>query len=149
MRQLTTSLQIAAITLLLLISSCKKPAKEEKKDEGPGTLLYIGNCGVSDQIFWLNNETILIGNSCEGSFKKVNVTTKAVQNITHNKDHLPQQIIFTEKVPDVFFYLAITINSSGSFSRPVKLFSYNLSTGTTATVIDSLPGIASRLFTSP
>ncbi|MBD0285416.1 MAG: hypothetical protein ICV79_08320 [Flavisolibacter sp.] len=146
MRQLATSLQIAAITLLLLISSCKKPSKEEKKDEGPGTLLYQDvYCGVTDELFWLNNENILIGEPCSGTLKKVNVSTKSVELIRFSTDNSPMRSFYSQQLPNTLFYVAFKQGTSGSFPTQFSLYARNLTTGSTATVMDSLPGIASPL----
>jgi hypothetical protein len=118
--------------------SCKKPVITQPGAVEPGTLLYSGNCGSGSNFHWIDNESIIVNDHCEGTLKRISTINKSVQFIAINKDHLLQNIFFTEDIPGLFFYTALTKNGSGSFSMPLKLFSFNLSSSNVLLVQDNI-----------
>ena len=131
MRILTLSL----LLLQLCLPACNKKTATPAEEEA-SILIFKNECVIED-IYWLDNETILASDHCEGTFKIANTTTKTRRLIIRNQNHLPQEIFGLPNIPNKFFYTATTLNSNGSFSEPKKLFSYNISTGTLTTILDS------------
>src|SRR5580765_3146174 len=115
---------VAAYTLLHI--SCGKK-NEVPATPAPDNLVYQSAC-TTDQIFWLaDNETILLNDFCNGTLKKINTTTKSVTLFDLiAREHLVQQIFYTEQLPQIAFYLALTKDASGAYSTPFKLYSLNL-----------------------
>ena len=122
---------------ILLHSSCRK--NKETSNQEPDNLVYKSSCTTAE-IYWLaDNETILLNDFCEGTLKQINTLTKSVQLFDLvARGHLFQGIFYSEQLPHLAFYIALTRDATGAFSEPFKLFSLNLATGNSVLIRDSI-----------
>lgn len=134
---------ILLLALLAVFGSCKKNNTPDNNQE-PDNLVYRSDCTIKE-IYWLgDNETILFNDFCNGTLKKINTVTKAVQLFDIvAKGHLLQRIFYSEQLPNYAFYIALTKDAAGSFSMPLKLFSLDLTTGNSVLIRDNITQLPS------
>ena len=102
-------------------------------------IVYKSSCTI-EEIFWLaDNETILLNDFCNGTLKKINTSTKSVQLFDIGaRGHLNQRLFYSEQLPQLAFYIALTKDATGVYSVPYKLYSLNLTTGISVLIKDSI-----------
>lgn len=130
---------IVAATIIIFYTGCSKNKSTQVNNPEPDNLVYRA-LGTINQIFWLSDdESILLNDGTNGTLKKINTSTKTVQLFDiMSREHLLQRIFYTDQLPNFAYYLAITKDASGSYAPPYKLFSLNLTTGTSVRICDSI-----------
>lgn len=130
------------ICVTIISISCKKnnaPGNQLPGNQDPDNLVYRSMCSISEVYWSADNETVFLNDFCNGTLKKINTTTKAVQLFDLvARGHLVQRILYTDQLPGYIYYLALAKDAAGAYSMPVKLFSLNLSTGISSLIKDGI-----------
>jgi hypothetical protein len=133
---------LPVICIIISTGSCKKgnvPSSQPPGNQAQDNLVYRSSCSISE-IYWLaDNETVFLNDFCNGTLKKINTTTKAVQLFDIvARGHLVQRILYTDQLPDYVYYLALAKDATGAYSMPIKLFSLNLTNGISRLIKDGI-----------
>ncbi len=133
---------IFLIAALLCLTSCSKDENNDPPDtDDPSVSVYADPiCTAFRDIFWIDNETILVFDNC-GKIKEINVVTKRIVEINDFRDYelLPQTNYYFNNIPGYCFYTAATPSPGGGYGDPINLYRFNLTTKENLLVTDSLP----------